>query len=98
MYYHVAHDAMMLGLNIVDPGHNVEKVMKQGVQKQLQEKVDAKETQCTHSCFCSYIQIHLYLYKKNKTVAHASNGFIMFFFTFTRGNIFVTVLFELFPM
>ena len=38
MYYHVAHDAMMLGLNIVDPGHNVEKVMKQGVQKQLQEK------------------------------------------------------------
>ena len=43
MYYHVAHDAMMLGLNIVDPGHNVEKVMKQGVQKQLQEKADAKK-------------------------------------------------------
>lgn len=42
MYYHVAHDAMMLGLNIVDPGHNVEKVMKQGVQKQLQQKADAK--------------------------------------------------------
>lgn len=31
MYYHTAHDALMLGLNIVDPGHNVEKVMKQGV-------------------------------------------------------------------
>ncbi|PLR76983.1 Nif3-like dinuclear metal center hexameric protein [Bacillus sp. V3-13] len=30
MYYHTAHDAMMMGLNIVDPGHNVEKVMKQG--------------------------------------------------------------------
>lgn len=43
MYYHVAHDAMMIGLNIVDPGHNVEKVMKQGVQKQLQEKVDVKK-------------------------------------------------------
>ncbi|MEH6978100.1 MULTISPECIES: Nif3-like dinuclear metal center hexameric protein [Bacillus] len=43
MYYHVAHDAMMLGLNIVDPGHNVEKVMKQGVQKQLQQKVDEKK-------------------------------------------------------
>ena len=28
MYYHTAHDAMMIGLNIVDPGHNVEKVMK----------------------------------------------------------------------
>ena len=36
----------------------------------------------------SYIQIHLYLYKKNKTVAHASNGFIIVLFTFTRGNIF----------
>ncbi|MDQ0218281.1 Nif3-like dinuclear metal center hexameric protein [Peribacillus cavernae] len=31
MYYHTAHDAMMMGLNIVDPGHNVEKVMKKGV-------------------------------------------------------------------
>ena len=35
VYYHVAHDAMMDGLNIVDPGHNVEKIMKQGVQKFL---------------------------------------------------------------
>lgn len=31
MYYHTAHDAMMMGVNIVDPGHNVEKVMKKGV-------------------------------------------------------------------
>lgn len=31
IYYHTAHDAMMAGLNIVDPGHNVEKVMKKGV-------------------------------------------------------------------
>jgi dinuclear metal center YbgI/SA1388 family protein len=37
MYYHTAHDAMMLGLNIVDPGHNVEKVMKQGVATVLAE-------------------------------------------------------------
>lgn len=35
LYYHVAHDAMMEGLNIVDPGHNVEKVMKDGVAKVL---------------------------------------------------------------
>ena len=35
MYYHVAHDAKALGLNIVDPGHNVEKVMKKGVSKKL---------------------------------------------------------------
>ncbi|MFS0780888.1 Nif3-like dinuclear metal center hexameric protein [Bacillus sp. 1P06AnD] len=36
MYYHTAHDAMMLGLNIVDPGHNIEKVMKAGVSQYLQ--------------------------------------------------------------
>ncbi|MED1205111.1 Nif3-like dinuclear metal center hexameric protein [Heyndrickxia acidicola] len=34
-YYHNAHDAMNLGLNIVDPGHNVEKVMKKGVANKL---------------------------------------------------------------
>ncbi|MDT8861767.1 Nif3-like dinuclear metal center hexameric protein [Alkalihalobacillus sp. MEB130] len=33
VYYHVAHDAMMDGLHIVDPGHNVEKIMKQGVKR-----------------------------------------------------------------
>lgn len=37
MYYHTAHDAMMIGLNIVDPGHNVEKVMKKGVARILEE-------------------------------------------------------------
>lgn len=37
MYYHVAHDAMMMGLNIVDPGHNVEKVMKKGVTEKLEK-------------------------------------------------------------
>ncbi|WP_050615798.1 Nif3-like dinuclear metal center hexameric protein [Bacillus testis] len=37
MYYHTAHDAMMAGLNIVDPGHNIEKVMKAGVTKYLKE-------------------------------------------------------------
>lgn len=31
IYYHTAHDAMMAGLNLIDPGHNVEKVMKKGV-------------------------------------------------------------------
>ncbi|WLR49869.1 Nif3-like dinuclear metal center hexameric protein [Bacillus tianshenii] len=43
MYYHVAHDAMMEGLNIVDPGHNVEKVMKDGVRKVLQSFLDEKK-------------------------------------------------------
>lgn len=37
MYYHTAHDAMMTNLNIVDPGHNVEKVMKQGVARVLSD-------------------------------------------------------------
>lgn len=37
MYYHVAHDAQALGLSIIDPGHNVEKVMKAGVTRQLSE-------------------------------------------------------------
>lgn len=36
VYYHVAHDAMMAGLNIIDPGHNVEKIMKQGVKNYLE--------------------------------------------------------------
>jgi len=35
LYYHVAHDAMMMGLNVIDPGHNVEKVMKKGVAEYL---------------------------------------------------------------
>ncbi|OIJ16130.1 Nif3-like dinuclear metal center hexameric protein [Anaerobacillus arseniciselenatis] len=39
MYYHVAHDAMMDGLNIVDPGHNVEKVMKEAVSSFLENFV-----------------------------------------------------------
>lgn len=35
LYYHVAHDAMMMGLNVIDPGHNVEKVMKKGLANSL---------------------------------------------------------------
>ena len=31
LYYHVAHDAEAIGLSIVDPGHNIEKVMINGV-------------------------------------------------------------------
>ncbi|WP_075982329.1 Nif3-like dinuclear metal center hexameric protein [Bacillus massilinigeriensis] len=42
MYYHVAHDAMMAGLNIVDPGHNVEKVMKKGVANYLNQVCEQK--------------------------------------------------------
>lgn len=31
MYYHVAHDAEAMGLAVIDPGHNIEKVMIRGV-------------------------------------------------------------------
>lgn len=47
IYYHVAHDAMMEGLNMVDPGHNVEKVMKVGVQKYLQSFINEKKYDTT---------------------------------------------------
>jgi dinuclear metal center YbgI/SA1388 family protein len=42
MYYHVAHDASAAGLNIVDPGHHIESVMKQGVTNVLVEKCAKK--------------------------------------------------------
>jgi dinuclear metal center YbgI/SA1388 family protein len=38
IYYHLAHDAMALGLNIVDPGHHIEKVMMQGVANILENE------------------------------------------------------------
>ncbi|RLQ98198.1 Nif3-like dinuclear metal center hexameric protein [Falsibacillus albus] len=41
-YYHTAHDAMMMGLNVVDPGHNVEKVMKAGVAHRLETLAEGK--------------------------------------------------------
>jgi dinuclear metal center YbgI/SA1388 family protein len=39
IYYHTAHDAMAGGLSIVDPGHNIEKIMKQGVKKVLDKHI-----------------------------------------------------------
>ncbi|SDY52641.1 dinuclear metal center protein, YbgI/SA1388 family [Evansella caseinilytica] len=42
LYYHVAHDVMQEGLAMVDPGHNVEKVMKEGVQQLLKTFIDEK--------------------------------------------------------
>jgi dinuclear metal center YbgI/SA1388 family protein len=37
LYFHVAQDAMMLNLNVIDPGHHVERVMIKGVSKRLGE-------------------------------------------------------------
>lgn len=38
IYYHFAHEAMALGLNIVDPGHHIEKVMMNGVVTMLEKE------------------------------------------------------------
>ncbi|WP_301107414.1 Nif3-like dinuclear metal center hexameric protein [Sporosarcina sp.] len=35
LYYHVAQDAEALGLAVVDPGHNIEKIMIKGVAEKL---------------------------------------------------------------
>ncbi|WP_456278258.1 Nif3-like dinuclear metal center hexameric protein [Bacillus sp. AK128] len=41
IYFHFAHEAMNLGLNIVDPGHHIEKIMIKGVSQVLERgKVD----------------------------------------------------------
>jgi dinuclear metal center YbgI/SA1388 family protein len=47
LYYHVAHDAMMIGLNVIDPGHNVEKVMKKGVAHYLTKLCTEKDYDIT---------------------------------------------------
>lgn len=40
IYYHTAHDAMAGGLSIIDPGHNIEKIMKQGVKNVLDKRIE----------------------------------------------------------
>jgi len=42
LYYHVAHDAMMMGLSVVDPGHHIEQVMKKGVANHLAKLFEEK--------------------------------------------------------
>ncbi|TYR82382.1 Nif3-like dinuclear metal center hexameric protein [Priestia megaterium] len=46
LYFHVAHDAMMMGLNVIDPGHHVEKVMRQGVTNVLSTLCAEKKFNC----------------------------------------------------
>ncbi|MFS0879359.1 Nif3-like dinuclear metal center hexameric protein [Metabacillus niabensis] len=43
LYFHVAHDALMLGLNVIDPGHHVEKVMIDGVVQKLSKMCNEKK-------------------------------------------------------
>ncbi|WP_438446244.1 Nif3-like dinuclear metal center hexameric protein [Gorillibacterium sp. sgz5001074] len=40
--YHTAHDALAAGLAILDPGHNVEKIMRGGVAEYLNKRLSEK--------------------------------------------------------
>lgn len=46
LYFHVAHDAMMMGLNVIDPGHHVEKVMIKGVTDVLSNMCEESKFEC----------------------------------------------------
>lgn len=37
VYYHTAHDALLCGLKVIDAGHHIESIMKEGVQRYLQK-------------------------------------------------------------
>ncbi|MNI06674.1 putative GTP cyclohydrolase 1 type 2 [compost metagenome] len=43
--YHTAHDALAAGMTIIDVGHNVEKIMKQGVASVLAAKLKEKKSE-----------------------------------------------------
>jgi dinuclear metal center YbgI/SA1388 family protein len=45
VYYHTAHDALGIGLNLIDPGHNVEKVVIKGLQTYLIKGCQEKNLQ-----------------------------------------------------
>ena len=70
--------------------------MKQGVQKQLQEKVDAKKFNV--QIHASQLHTDPFTFIEIKPLLMSATVLLLFFFTFTRGNIFVTVLFEFSPM
>lgn len=42
IYYHTAQDAMLDGLSMIDPGHNVEKIMKAGTKRYMDELKDKR--------------------------------------------------------
>ncbi|MDQ0351044.1 dinuclear metal center YbgI/SA1388 family protein [Alkalibacillus filiformis] len=43
VYYHTAHDALGIGLAMIDPGHHIEQIMKQGLKDQLQQDATKRE-------------------------------------------------------
>ncbi|CAM3960839.1 Nif3-like dinuclear metal center hexameric protein [Paenibacillus alkaliterrae] len=45
--YHTAHDALAAGMTIIDPGHNMEKVMKQRVADWMNERLQGSKYETT---------------------------------------------------
>lgn len=60
LYFHVAQDALMLGLNVIDPGHHVEKVMIKGVSSKLGDM--CKEKKFAVNVFGSVIDTNPFLF------------------------------------
>ncbi|NIK13366.1 Nif3-like dinuclear metal center hexameric protein [Alkalibacillus almallahensis] len=42
VYYHTAHDALGMGLGMIDPGHHVEEVMKEGLKNELVSRTESR--------------------------------------------------------
>ncbi|WP_099300419.1 Nif3-like dinuclear metal center hexameric protein [Bacillus sp. Marseille-P3800] len=49
LYYHVAQDAKMDGMTIIDAGHHIEAIMKKGVAEELQKLFEGKELKISAS-------------------------------------------------
>ncbi|MFC4558836.1 Nif3-like dinuclear metal center hexameric protein [Virgibacillus kekensis] len=45
MSFHTAQDAWEMGLSVIDPGHHVEKVMKQATRDYLNDNIDEKDVE-----------------------------------------------------
>ncbi|RPF55609.1 Nif3-like dinuclear metal center hexameric protein [Aquisalibacillus elongatus] len=49
VYYHTAHDALGMGLSMIDPGHHIEQVMKKDLVKLLSNKAQNIDVEFTTS-------------------------------------------------
>ncbi|MGC4376005.1 Nif3-like dinuclear metal center hexameric protein [Fictibacillus sp. Mic-4] len=60
IYYHNAHDAQAEGLTIIDPGHNIEKIMKKGLQQVIAQSV--KEKKYDTEVICSEVNTDPFMF------------------------------------
>ncbi|MET1013627.1 MAG: Nif3-like dinuclear metal center hexameric protein [Paenisporosarcina sp.] len=47
LYFHIAQDALAQGLSIIDPGHHVESIMKNGVSVKMNDMCEKNKFECT---------------------------------------------------